>query len=209
VRSYEHVDPSVVGNERRVLCSDLSGRANVLYKAGELGLGDLDPETAGRVLARIKELENGGFSFESAEASVAMMMRRARPGYAAPFELVDFMVVAGARAADATVKVNVGEERVHVAASGNGPVHALDTALRKALRPFHPEIADFELADYKVRILDGRAGTGAKIRVLIDTQTGARRWTTVGASTNIIDASATALVDSLEYGLAVAATVAR
>lgn len=204
--SYQHIDPALVGNQKRVLVSDLSGRGNILYKAAEYGLNDLDKESAVQVLEQIKELENEGFTFESAEASVQMMLRRTQAGYKPPFELVDFLTVVEHRAgrglvAEATVKVRIGDEVVHTAAEGNGPVNALDAALRKALLPFYPQLEKFHLDDYKVRILDGEAGTAAKTRVLIDTSDGVRRWSTVGASTNIIEASWRALVDSVEYGL--------
>ncbi|MFQ5804793.1 MAG: alpha-isopropylmalate synthase regulatory domain-containing protein, partial [Candidatus Methylomirabilales bacterium] len=154
----------------------------------------------------IKQLENEGFTFESAEASVDMMLRRTQPDYKPPFELVDFMVVVEHREgrgllAEATVKVRVDDEVVHTAAEGNGPVNALDAALRKALLPFYPQLETFHLSDYKVRILDSEAGTAAKTRVLIDTSDGHNHWSTVGASTNIIEASWRALVDSVEYGL--------
>jgi 2-isopropylmalate synthase len=204
--SYQHIDPVLVGNEKRVLVSDLSGRGNILYKASEYGLDGVDKDQALKVLEQIKELENEGFTFESAEASVDMMLRRTQPDYEPPFELVDFLTVVEHRAgrglvAEATVKVRVGDEVVHTAAEGNGPVNALDAALRKALLPFYPQLKNFHLDDYKVRILDGEAGTAAKTRVLIDTSDGVRRWSTVGASTNIIEASWRALVDSVEYGL--------
>jgi 2-isopropylmalate synthase len=161
------------------------------------------------VLAEIKSLEAQGFSFEAAEASVALMLKRQQPGYQPPFELIDFAVTVEHRRgrgifAEATVKVNVDGEVQHTAAEGNGPVNALDAALRKALKPRYPAISAFQLADYKVRILDGNNGTGATTRVLIDTQNGTRRWSTVGASTNIIEASWRALVDAVEYGLSVA-----
>lgn len=204
--SYQHVDPALVGNEKRVLVSDLSGRGNVLYKASEFGLEGVDRDSAARVVERIKELENEGFTFESAEASVDMMLRRTRPDYKPPFELMDFMVVVEHREgrgllAEATVKVRVGDQVVHTAAEGNGPVNALDAALRKALLPSYPQLQQFRLSDYKVRILDGEAGTAAKTRVLIDTNDALQQWSTVGASTNIIEASWQALVDSIEYGL--------
>ena len=204
--SYQHIDPALVGNEKRVLVSDLSGRGNILYKAGEYGLDGVNKDQAIQVLEQIKELENQGFTFESAEASVDMLLRRTQPDYEPPFELVDFLTVVEHRAgrglvAEATVKVRVGDEIVHTAAEGNGPVNALDAALRKALLPFYPQLEKFHLNDYKVRILDGEAGTAAKTRVLIDTADGIRRWSTVGASTNIIEASWRALVDSVEYGL--------
>lgn len=205
VNSYQHIDPVLVGNELRVLVSDLSGRGNMLSKAEEFGL-NLSDGDAQKVVNRIKELENRGFVFEGAEASVTMLMRRQQPQYKPPFELVDFMVVVENRQgrgmfAEATVKVTVDGEELHTVADGNGPVNALDRALRKALIPVYPQLEQFQLADYKVRILDGENGTAALTRVLIDTQNGHQRWSTVGAGTNIIEASWGALADSVEYGL--------
>jgi len=209
VQSYQHVDPAWVGNEMRVVVSELSGRGNLLSKAEELGL-DVAGAGVVDVLNEIKNLEAKGFSFEAAEASVAMMMKRQQTDYAAPFELIDFFVNVEHRSgrgifAEAMVKVRVDGEVLHTAAEGNGPVNALDIALRKALRTHYPQIEAFQLADYKVRILDGNNGTEAITRVLIDTQNGTKRWSTVGASGNIIEASWRALVDSIEYGLRVAA----
>jgi 2-isopropylmalate synthase len=205
--SYQHVDPALVGNQMRVVVSELSGRGNLLSKAEEFGIDSAADVTD--VLNEIKTLEARGFSFEAAEASVAVMMKRQQPGYKPPFELIDFTANVDHRAgrgifAEATVKVRVDGEVMHTAAEGTGPVNALDTALRKALVQRYPEIATFHLADYKVRILDGGNGTAAVTRVLIDTQSGNRRWSTVGASSNIIEASWRALADSVEYGLAVA-----
>ncbi len=202
--SYQHVVPELVGNRQRTVVSELSGRANLLTKAEEFGLA-AGSELAG-VLESIKALEARGFSFEAAEASVAMMMRRQSPGYRAPFELVDFLVSVEHRSgrgifAEAMVKVRVDGEVLHTAAEGDGPVNALDAALRKALRPRYPEVDELHLVDYKVRILDGSEGTAAVTRVLVDTQRGTSRWSTVGASANIIEASWQALVDALEYGL--------
>jgi len=204
--SYQHIDPEQVGNEMRVVVSELSGRGNLLSKAKEYGLDDESAAGVSDVLSEIKTLEAQGFSFEAAEASVALMLRRMQPGYRQPFELIDFAVNVEHRQgrgmfAEATVKVSVNGDVEHTAADGNGPVNALDAALRKALLPHYPAIADFQLADYKVRILDGTNGTGATTRVLIDTQNGTRRWSTVGASANIIEASWRALADAVEYGL--------
>lgn len=203
--SYEHVNPSLVGNESRVVVSELSGRSNVLSKAEELGL-EVSSAHGGRVLEEIKKLEAKGFAYEAAEASVALLMARHQDDYEAPFEVLDFQAGVGRRRgggmfAEATVKVRIGDEVVHTAGEGNGPVSALDSALRKALRPFFPEVADMHLSDYKVRILDGRSGTGATTRVLIDSQSSHDSWSTVGASSNIIEASLQALIDSIEYGL--------
>ena len=203
--SYEHVRPTLVGNESRVVVSELSGRSNVISKAEELGL-EVSTASGGRVLERIKELESKGFAYEAAEASVAVLMARQQEEYEPPFEVLDFQAGVGRRRgggmfAEATVRVQIGDEVVHTAGEGNGPVSALDSALRKALRPFFPEVADMHLTDYKVRILDGRSGTGATTRVLIDSQSSHDNWSTVGASSNIIEASLQALVDSIEYGL--------
>jgi len=206
--SYQHIDPALVGNELRVLISDLSGRGNVLSKAEEFQM-DVSTEAARQVLEEIKRLENDGYTFEGAEASVALMLQRAQPDYQPPFEMVDFMAVVEHRAgrgmlAEATVKLRVKGEIVHTAAEGNGPVDALDHALRKALEPVYPHLAAFHLVDYKVRILDGQNATAARTRVLIETRNSQARWSTVGASTNIIEASWRALSDSVEYGLTLA-----
>jgi 2-isopropylmalate synthase len=203
--SYQHIDPGLVGNQRRTVVSELSGRGNVLDKSREFGL-DVSSEQAREVVSQIKALEAQGFTFESAEASVSVLLQRLQPGYTPPFELIDFVVVVEHRQgrgilAEATVKVRVGDRTIHTAAEGNGPVSALDAALRKALLDVYPELADIRLDDYKVRILDSENGTGAGVRVLVDTKNGTRRWSTVGASTNIIEASWRAMADSLEYAL--------
>ena len=207
-KSYQHVEPEVVGNKMRVVVSDLSGRGNLLSKAEEHGV-EVEGAEVLPVLNEIKELESRGFSFEAAEASVAMMLKRQEYGYKPPFELVDFFVNVEHRQgrgifAEAMVKVRVQGELLHTAAEGNGPVNALDNALRKALLSYYPQLANFHLSDYKVRILDSDHGTEAITRVLIDTRNSTSRWSTVGASTNIIEASWRSLADSLEYGLMVA-----
>ena len=204
--SYQHVDPTLIGNSSRVVVSELSGRGNLISKAEEYGLEGADSGMISEVLNDIKLLEAQGFSFEAADATVAMMLKRQQPDYCPPFELIDFSVNVEHRQgrgifAEATVKVRVDGEVLHTAAEGNGPVNALDLALRKALTPIYPALAEFHLADYKVRILNGDNGTSATTRVLIDTQNGANRWSTVGASANIIEASWRALADSIEYGL--------
>ena len=203
--SYQHIDPESVGNGTRILVSDLAGRGSLLTRAEQVGL-DINTDDASRILGQIKELENQGFSFEGAEASVEMMLRRSQPGYMSPFELVDFMAVVEHRKgrgllSEASVKVLVNGEVEHTVAEGNGPVNALDMALRKALLPVYPEVADIRLTDYKVRILDGESGTASQVRVLIDSEDGRRQWSSVGASTNIIEASWRALVDSIEYAI--------
>jgi len=204
-KSYQHIDPALVGNEKRILVSELSGRGNLVYKAQEYGL-DSGREDVQRVLAQIKELESRGFYFEGAEASVALMLHRLQRDYRAPFELIDFMVLVEHRRgrgifAEATVKVKVGSEIAHTVAEGNGPVNALDLALRKALLPHYPQLADVQLVDYKVRILDEDAATEATTRVVIDTRNTHSEWSTVGSSTNIIESSWQALADSMEYAL--------
>jgi 2-isopropylmalate synthase len=207
-QSYQHIEPEKIGNKMRVVVSDLSGRGNLLSKAEEHGV-EVEGEEVVGVLNDIKELESRGFSFEAAEASVAMMLKRQEYGYKPPFELIDFFVNVEHRDmrgifAEAMVKVRVQGEVLHTAAEGNGPVNALDNALRKALVGYYPQIAKFYLSDYKVRILDSDHGTEAITRVLIDTRNNTGRWSTVGASTNIIEASWRALADSMEYGLMVA-----
>jgi 2-isopropylmalate synthase len=204
--SYQHIDPALVGNRKRVVVSELSGKSNIVFKAEEYGLDLAHGTDSRRVLERIKELESQGFQFEGAEGSVELLIRRSQPDYTPPFKLLDFHVLVresdnGNMAAEATVKVKVGDQVMHTAADGNGPVNALDAAVRKALLPFYPGLVDVRLTDYKVRILDGGAGTAAQTRVLIDSANGHRTWSTVGSSTNIIEASWQALADSLEYAL--------
>jgi len=212
--SYQHIDPAQVGNHPRVLVSELSGKENIIYKARELGL-DLPPKgkEAQKLLEQIKLLESRGFQYENAEASFELLAHRAQPGYQPPFELVDFMVVVERRRrpptrksleemlSEAMVKVKVGKEIMHTAAEGNGPVNALDQALRKALLKFYPSLAHVRLVDYKVRILEESVGTESQVRVLIESSDGVDEWRTVGSSTNIIEASWLALADSLEYWL--------
>ena len=205
--SYQHIDPTLVGNEKRALVSELSGRGNILHKAEELGLNP-SSEEAKQVLEQIKQLESQGYTFEGASASVDMMLRRVSNGYQAPFEVIDFMVVTENRQrrglfTEATVKIKVGDEIRHTVAEGNGPVNALNLALRRALYQDFPHLKNIHLTDYKVRILDSDSGTAAATRVMIDFhEEGSRHnWTTVGAHTNIIEASWRALIDSMEYAL--------
>lgn len=201
--TYQHIEPTAVGNATRVVVSELSGRANVRSKAEELGLSsDHDRD----VVREIKEREATGASFEAAEGSVALMLRRRTPGYRAPFVVHAFQVITSARegsvsAAEATIKIEVDGAIVHTAAEGCGPVAALDAALRKAIASAYPAATAIHLADYKVRILDGRDGTAAVTRVLVDSTDGARTWSTVGAAPSIVDASLAALVDGYEIGL--------
>ena len=204
--AYQHLDPARVGNGARVLVSEQSGRGNVLAKAREFGLElDRDDPRTRRLVDRLKELEHQGYAYEAADASFEMLLRRLEPGYAPPWSVVDFTTQVrknGASVhAEATVRVEVGDVVYHTAASGNGPVNALDEALRKALGPRFPALDIVSLHDYKVRILNGDAGTAATTRVLIESGRGTARWTTVGCSANIIEASLLALLDSLEYAL--------
>jgi len=205
-RSYQHVDPTAVGNEGRLVVSELGGRANTQLRAEQLGHrleGVVDP----RVLSTlVKKLESEGLSFEGAEASFELLIRRHQDGYAPPFRIVDYTCLVEQRSdselrAEATVKVEVDGELLHTAADGNGPVNALDAALRKALRAFYPVLDTVHLYDYKVRILDSGAATAAKTRVTIESTDGTLEWSTMGSDTNIIAASATALGDSLEYAI--------
>ncbi|MEW6142991.1 MAG: citramalate synthase [Chloroflexota bacterium] len=212
--SYHHVDPLLVGNVHRVVVSELSGKGNILYKAKELGINLLPKgEETRRVLDQVKLMESRGFQYEDADASFELLLRRAQTGYNPPFELVDFMVVVERHRrmptsntheetlAEATVKVRVGKKVIHTAAEGNGPVNALDAAMRKALIQFYPSVAAIKLVDYKVRILEEASGTASQVRVLIESTDGENTWRTVGGSSNIIEASWLALADSLEYWL--------
>ena len=204
--AYQHVDPALVGNEARVLVSELSGRGNVLAKAREFGLElDKDDPQTRWLVNHLKQLEYQGYAYEAADASFEMLLRRLQAGYVAPWTVADFTTQvrkSGASVhAEATVRVEVGDAVYHTAASGNGPVNALDAALRKALSPTFPSLEGVSLHDYKVRILNGDAGTAATTRVLIESGKGTARWTTVGCSTNIIEASLLALLDSLEYAV--------
>jgi 2-isopropylmalate synthase len=206
--SYQHVDPALVGNGQRILVSELSGKASILGKAREFGIELGSKEAAAAFFERVKELEKQGYQFEGAEASFELLLRRAAPDYRPPFKVIDFLALVETRRgsavfAEATVKLEINGEIQHTVADGNGPVHALDQALRKALLPYYPEVANLRLTDYKVRVIDGTSATAAAVRVLIESTDSVRRWSTVGASTNIIEASWFALVDSLEYGLLV------
>jgi 2-isopropylmalate synthase len=205
-RSYQHVDPTTVGNAGRLVVSELGGKANTSIRARQLG-HELDGVLDAKELSRlIKRLENEGQAFEGAEASFELLIRRNSPGYIAPFRILDYTCLVEQRAgrellAECTVKVEVAGEVLHTAADGNGPVNALDGALRKALGAFYPVLDAVHLVDYKVRILDGTTATAAKTRVIIDSQDGSRTWSTMGSDTNIIAASAQALADSLEYAV--------
>jgi 2-isopropylmalate synthase len=205
-RSYQHIDPTVVGNAGRLVVSELGGRANTRIRAEQLGHqleGVIDPKVLSDL---VKKLESEGLAFEGAEASFELLIRRHQADYAAPFRILDYTCLVEQRSgrellAEATVKVQVDGEVLHTAADGNGPVNALDAALRKALRAFYPQLDLVHLYDYKVRILDGDSATAARTRVVIDSSDGSREWSTMGSDTNIIAASAAALSDSFEYAI--------
>ncbi|MGB0126541.1 MAG: citramalate synthase [Rhodocyclaceae bacterium] len=203
--TYQHVEPTLVGNTMRSVTSELAGRGNIVFQAKSMGV-DIGREDAQRVLNQIKHLEHEGFTFEAAEASVELMFRRTREGYVRPFELLDYFVITEHRhgrgiLSEATVKVKLGQRTMFTAAEGKGPVNALASALQEALVGTYPILETVHLTDYKVRILDSTTGTAATTRVLIDFQSGSESWTTVGASPNIIEASWRALSDSMEYAL--------
>ncbi len=202
--SYQHIDPALVGNKMRIVVSELSGRNNIKMRAESLGLSIEGNERG--ILQRIKDLEQQGLQFEAAEGSFEMLIRRNSPGYVAPFTLQDFTVVVQAMAdgsmrAQAMVKLSVNGIEMHTAAEGEGPVNALDLAIRKALVPIYPELAEVTLVDYKVRIVDEHLGTAARPRVLIESARGDDRWSTVGCSANILEGSWHALWDALELPL--------
>lgn len=204
--TYEHIDPEKIGNQRRIVISDQSGLSNILLKAQSFGIDLNKQDPACReILQQLKALEHEGYQFEAAEASFKLLMRSALGQRQEFFKLNGFHLNCdvGDRqsTAIATIKLEVNGQKLLEAAEGNGPVSALDQALRKALTKFYPEIATFHLTDYKVRILDGKAGTGAKTRVLVESSDGSERWTTVGVSANILEASYRAVVEGLEYGL--------
>jgi len=211
--SYQHINPELVGNRPHVVVSELAGKGSIIFKAKERGLPVPKGKEIEKVLEQIKLLEKQGFQYDVAEASFDLLLRQAQPNYRPPFELVDFMVVVEKRRrpptrgnreellSEATIKVRVDDRIVHTAAEGDGPVDALDQALRKALLQFYPDLTDVKLIDYKVRILEETVGTASQVRVLIESSDGRENWRTVGSSTNIIEASWLALADSIEYWL--------
>jgi 2-isopropylmalate synthase len=202
-RTFEHIDPALVGNERDILASELSGKATIRSQAERAGL-PMDDEAAARAVERLKQREHEGYHYEAAPASFELLLRREAGSYEPLFKLESFRVVVekhadGEVTTEATIKVEVDGHRYFRAAEGNGPVNALDKALRGAIADRYPHLADIELTNYKVRILDEAHGTGAVTRVLLDSADGEREWGTIGVSENIIEASWEALVDSLEY----------
>ena len=204
-RTYEHMEPGQVGNKRRMLISELSGKSSIIDKAGELGI-DLDKasDKAKEILTHVQNLEKEGYQYELAEASLMLLMRRASEVFKNHFELKDLRVIVEKRpggqiVSEATVKMLIEGKERHTVSLGDGPVHALDQALRKALVDFYPSLKEMHLSDFRVRVLDEKEGTAARVRVLIQSQDSTDSWWTVGVSENIIEASWTALVDSIEY----------
>jgi 2-isopropylmalate synthase len=202
-RTFEHIDPAAVGNQRAILPSELSGKATIRAQAERVGL-EMDDAAAARTVDELKRREHSGYHYEAAPASFELLLRRESGAYKRLFRLESFRVVVekhadGEVTTEATIKVEVDGERYFQAAEGNGPVNALDRALRTAIADKYPHLAEVELTNYKVRILDEAHGTGAVTRVLLDSADGEREWGTIGVSENIIEASWEALVDSLEY----------
>jgi len=204
--SYEHIDPALVGNERRVLVSELSGKSNIAEKLGEHGL-DGDPALLALVLDRVQDLENEGYQFEAAEASFVLLVEKLAGRFRPRFERLGYRVSVagepgGTPVTEATVKLRVGDRVEHTVGEGDGPVNALDVALRKALEPHFPRLGEMRLVDFKVRVINDRAGTAARVRVVVESRDGAEVWGTVGVSENMIEASWMALVDAFDHKLA-------
>lgn len=205
-KTYEHLDPELVGNSRRVLVSELSGKSNIRQKAEELGLDIEDENQTKEIVEKVKELENKGYQFEAADGSFEILVNKIRGDHQLYFNLEGFRIISEQEAdlqglCEATIKVRVGDQIEHTAADGVGPVNALDKALSKALDGFYPELKEVHLTDFKVRVLDERAGTAAKVRVLIEMADQEETWGTVGVSENIIEASWQALTDGIDYKL--------
>jgi 2-isopropylmalate synthase len=205
--AYEHIQPELVGNHRRVLVSELAGKSNIEYKAKELGIDiTKDDAISKKIVREVKLLENRGFQFDAADGSLSVLIKKAIGEFVAPFNLETFSVITSRTEnnpcmSQATIKISVAGEEELTAAEGNGPVNALDHALRKALTKFYPQIRDMHLVDFKVRTLEGSEGTAAGVRVLLDSTDGEEVWSTIGVSENIIEASWQALVDSIQYKL--------
>jgi len=204
-RTYEHIDPKLIGNERRFLISELSGKSNVLAELEKAKIAE-DKKLAGKILSRVQQLENQGYQFEAANASFDLLVKKIMGAYKPSFDLIKYHVTVEKRATgslvtEATVKLKVGDKVEHVVGEGDGPVNALDAALRKSLESFYPSIRDVHLIDYKVRVVNARAGTAARVRVIIKSRDKKCVWGTVGVSENIIEASWQALIDSVEYKL--------
>ncbi len=205
--SYEHIDPAVVGNERRVLVSELSGKSNIAEKLGEYGLAQ-DSALLSRVLDRVQDMENEGYQFEAAEASFVLLVERLAGRHRPGFDVMGYHVSVSGKlgreastSTEATIKLRVGETLEHTVSEGDGPVNALDAAVRKALEGHFPRLKEMHLVDYKVRVINARAGTAARVRVVIESQDSQDVWGTVGVSENVIEASWLALADAFEYKL--------
>jgi 2-isopropylmalate synthase len=205
--AYEHIKPDTVGNKRRVLVSDLSGKSNIEYKANEMGLAlGGNGYDSQRIVTEIKQMEDHGYQFDAAEGSLELLIKKSTGQFKEPFSLLSLRVINeknkdGKSLSQATIKISVGQEEELTAAEGNGPVNAIDNALRKALSKFYPNIQEMNLVDFKVRVLEGSAGTAARVRVLIESRDGKDIWNTVGVSENIIEASWQALIDSIYFKL--------
>ncbi len=205
--AYEHIDPELVGNRRRVLVSDLAGKSNIEYKAREMGI-NLGGNGFGseKIVKEIKRLEDQGFQFDAAEGSLELLMKKVTGQFEEPFNLESLRVTmeknrSGPSTSHATIKISVANEHEITAAEGDGPVNALDNALRKALNKFYPQVEEMRLVDFKVRVIDGKDGTAAKVRVQIESRDSSEIWSTIGVSENVIEASWQALVDSVQYKL--------
>ncbi|MCK9391590.1 MAG: citramalate synthase [Syntrophales bacterium] len=205
--AYEHIAPELVGNKQRVLVSDLAGKSNIEYKARELGIDlGMNNGASRRIVDEIKRMEDEGYQFDAAEGSLSLLIKKVTGEFVEPFTLECFHVIASKTAqqpsqAQATIKISVGSEEELTAAEGNGPINALDNALRKALTKFYPQIGKMHLTDFKVRIVEGSEGTAAKVKVTIESQDEEDTWSTIGVSENVIEASWLALVDSIQYKL--------
>ncbi len=205
--AYEHIRPELVGNQQRVLVSDLAGKSNIEYKARQLGVDlGLDKATSKKIVREIKKMEDCGYQFDAAEGSLSLLIKKQTGEFVEPFNLESYHVLIAKRGneppmAQASIKISVGDDQEVTAAEGNGPVNALDNALRKALTKFYPQIGAMQLVDFKVRIVEGSEGTAALVKVLIDTRDEDEVWSTIGVSENIIEASWHALVDSIQYKL--------
>ena len=205
--AYEHIRPELVGNHQRVLVSDLAGKSNIEYKARQLGVDlGLDKATSKKIVREIKKMEDRGYQFDAAEGSLSLLIKKQTGEFVEPFNLESYHVLISKRGnepplAQASIKISVGDDQEVTAAEGNGPINALDNALRKALTKFYPQIGAMHLVDFKVRIVEGSEGTAALVKVLIDTRDEDEVWSTIGVSENVIEASWHALVDSVQYKL--------
>ena len=203
--TYEHVEPSSVGNHRRVLVSDLAGKSNIQYKLKELNIDKVSDEHIAQILSQLKELENEGYEFEGVDASFELLVKKISGQYTPKIELIETEIntrqIIPASKSTARVKIKINKEVVESISSGSGPVNALDVALRKALVKYYPHLNEIELTDYKVRVVAGNKGTESLVRVIIQSTDGESFWSTIGVSRDIVEASWKALIDSIEYKL--------